>query len=175
MSTAMCNTVAKDQVTDEMIDACWRLIDITTNEPYYSVASRSEYGKNYEVRAIKRGNKWYLTCTCPTGQEGGKCWHKRAAKAAAIRDREEVRVRIIDRIEVNGVTFWTVQEGRLHAIVAEYHGYRGHPLHCSCDEFRRHVETLQLPLDCRHVSVVRDELARIAKELQLYNRETLTA
>jgi SWIM zinc finger len=69
-------TQATSIVTPEQIDACTRLYDMTRGgEVFYQVQSESDPDKVYEVRFNRHYRR--LACTCPAGQEGFYCKHRR--------------------------------------------------------------------------------------------------
>lgn len=97
MATTTTNTV-----TQEQIDACTRVIDLTVNRVFYQVRSERNPLVEYKVQYQKdpaRPGKGYFTCTCPAGLEGfihcsqGTCKHVRWALAAEQVYKVEVKAR----------------------------------------------------------------------------------
>jgi hypothetical protein len=173
----MSNKGTKGAVTPEQLDACWRVFAGQTGEPFYRVRSRTSPNLDYTVRAIKVGRKYYITCTCPTGQNGGNCWHKRAAKAHAKEYKELTRARIVDRFPFpnSSTVSWTVQEGLAQFQVMQYNtGYV-----CDCYQYTMesgpYAPQGPCKATCRHIEAVIVERGRIEEELQRYNRETVVA
>lgn len=79
----------KFNVTAEEIDRASRVIDCADGSIFYQVTSRSG-GDDHIVRYNKEFQ--VLTCTCKAGQNGVKCWARRAAQAAAFEYRQNERV-----------------------------------------------------------------------------------
>jgi hypothetical protein len=67
-------------VTERQMSMVHRITNETTGETFYIAESASEPGKEYHVKALLKGNHYFLTCSCPAV---GQCWHQRAAAAAA--------------------------------------------------------------------------------------------
>jgi hypothetical protein len=86
-------TVNYQTVTPAMIGAAHKVYG-PDNKPFYKVEnSRGELDadgdiKEYTVKAIRKNNKWHVSCDCKAGSEGRQCWHKRAAMAAAKEERD---------------------------------------------------------------------------------------
>jgi hypothetical protein len=70
-------------VTEEQLDRCHRIIDEATGQVFYRVESESDPDTEYTVRAIRKDSKWHTTCSCPAGQHGTPCKHRRWATAHA--------------------------------------------------------------------------------------------
>lgn len=89
-------------VTQEQIDACTRVLDLSNNRVFYQVRSERDPLVEYKVEYVKdpkRPGKGYFTCTCPAGQNGfihcsqGTCKHVRWALAAEDAYRAEKKAR----------------------------------------------------------------------------------
>jgi hypothetical protein len=80
MTTIEITVTTKYNVTIEQIDRASKIIDGRDNSVYFQVDSQTTPGTSYNVRFNRQFGK--LTCTCPAGEKGINCWHKRAALAA---------------------------------------------------------------------------------------------
>jgi SWIM zinc finger len=80
MTTIQMTVTTKYNVTIEQIDRATKIIDCNTNTVYFQVDSQTTPGTAYNARFNPQYGK--LTCTCPAGEKGINCWHKRAALAA---------------------------------------------------------------------------------------------
>lgn len=76
----------KFNVTEAQIDKASRVLDCQSGKVFYQVESQTVAGQVYEVRFNAQYKR--LTCTCPAGQVGIPCWHKRAAMASAYEYRQ---------------------------------------------------------------------------------------
>lgn len=80
---------AKFGVTPEEIDRASRVIDCNDGSIFYQVTSRTG-GDDHVVRYNKEFG--CLTCTCKAGQNGCKCWARRAAQAHNFEYRQNERI-----------------------------------------------------------------------------------
>lgn len=86
-------TVNYSEVTSAMIGSAHKVFG-PDNKPFYKVEnSKGEVDadgsiKEYTVKAIRKNNKWHVTCDCKAGNEGRQCWHKRASVAAAAEEKQ---------------------------------------------------------------------------------------
>lgn len=82
-----------ESVTPEQIGKAHKVFD-SQNKPFYLVESSDgklrEDGSlvEYRVSSMKVNGVRYLTCTCPAGEHGLLCWHKKAASAASQEERQ---------------------------------------------------------------------------------------
>jgi hypothetical protein len=88
-------------VTGQMIGKCHLVIPTDGTPRFYKVESMSGeidpatgQVKEYDVKAFKKGKKWFYTCTCEAGQKGfvdcklhQYCWHVRASLACAEEEK----------------------------------------------------------------------------------------
>jgi uncharacterized Zn finger protein len=81
----MNTTTTTFGVTQEQIDKCDRLVHENTNEVFYLVESQTTDAL-YKVTWNTQFHR--LQCTCPAGNEGRGCWHKRAVLAHCRQFRE---------------------------------------------------------------------------------------
>lgn len=95
--TTSTTTTNVSIVTPEQIALCERVVDMTTGQAFYIVTSESDDTIEYEVRALKVGVKYFVTCTCPAGLKGINCKHKRFAAAAAQVEKTQVKVEAMQR------------------------------------------------------------------------------
>lgn len=85
-------SINTSNVTPEQIGACTKVFD-ANGKPFYKVVNSQELTDaeghliEYSVKAILKGDKYYLTCDCKAGNEGRLCWHKRASVAAAAEEK----------------------------------------------------------------------------------------
>ncbi len=89
MTSTYITLTTQYNITIEQLDRATKIIDCNTNTVYYQVDSQTNPGTAYNVRFNCQFG--CLTCTCPAGQQGIPCWHKRAALAANELDKERVR------------------------------------------------------------------------------------
>ncbi len=89
MTSTQLTLTTQYNITIEQLDRATKIIDCNTNTVYYQVDSQTNPGTAYNVRFNRQFG--CLTCTCPAGQQGIPCWHKRAALAANELDKERVR------------------------------------------------------------------------------------
>lgn len=88
-------------VTPEMIGACTKILSNEGN--FWKVMnSRGDLDGNgepieYTVKAIQKNGKWFVTCDCPRGSEGGRCWHKRATQTAEA----ELKAAMVEQVALN--------------------------------------------------------------------------
>lgn len=76
------------QVTQEQIDACSRVTDLTTKQVFYQVASATTPDTVYKVWFDRRFGR--IACNCPAFYYP-TCWHRRAAVKAEELFKEELR------------------------------------------------------------------------------------
>lgn len=112
MKISQINT---SSVTEAQINACTRVIDEATNTVFYQVDSSQNDGTFYTVR--KMADKPFLTCSCPAGQAGQMCWHRRAALAhakeyKALKAAEQQAQTQQDTPQVAPLNQWTPTERR---------------------------------------------------------------
>lgn len=89
MTSTQITLTTQYNITIEQLDRATKIIDCNTSTVYYQVDSQTNPGTAYNVRFNRQFG--CLTCTCPAGQQGIPCWHKRAALAANELDKERVR------------------------------------------------------------------------------------
>lgn len=87
-------TIDISNVTPEQIDRCSRIIDLSTNKPFYLVLSETDNLTEYKVEYHTHPTK-HFSCTCRAGQNGfancrqGYCKHIKWAMAAADLSKAE--------------------------------------------------------------------------------------
>jgi hypothetical protein len=73
------------RVTGHQMNLCTRIEDTRTGLAHYKVESEQNFAadgrriddKEYEVRAKRINNVWYILCTCKAGKNGVACKHGR--------------------------------------------------------------------------------------------------
>lgn len=116
---AVINAQTVCNVTREQIEKCFRFTDEQTGEVCYKVQSQTT-DDEYTVKAIRVNGRFHLTCNCKSGQNGGRCWHRRAAiahsmehKALKSAETQELAVvvpmEVVRRDERGGCVFFTVK------------------------------------------------------------------
>lgn len=120
---------AKFDVTEEQIDRAMRVIDCNRGEVFYQVSSQTTAETIYEVRAHRIGVVSGLSCTCAAGNPPKlangdyayaprKCWHLRAARAAAFEYRQEENLQA--RREAEQAEMERVQQEAQAHVAREY-------------------------------------------------------
>ena len=89
---ATVTDITRYQVTEEQLDKCSRVIDLATNEVFYLVQSQTDFETTYTVKYLP--NVKAMTCNCPAGQRGTRCWHVRAARKHAELYNEAVKAQV---------------------------------------------------------------------------------
>jgi hypothetical protein len=99
------------RVDESLVSKAHRIEDLTKHIVFYQVESRSLEGVEYKVY-FDQVHK-VLTCTCPAGESGSGCWHKRAALAHS----EEIRQEKISRQEAAMIELAAemAEEARAHS------------------------------------------------------------
>jgi hypothetical protein len=161
------------QVDESDLSRCHRLIYENTGEVFYLVESKRDPLVEYRVRALEKGGRYYLTCTCPAGQAGRACWHKRAAFAHAQEYKAAhcvaSRLEVVDRHEQRSLTHFAVREGQ--ACYSVY-VHKGGDAFCYCQQPGANGA---MPYACKHLAFVRNFEQAFHKELAHYLAETRSA
>ncbi len=167
-------TMTKTTRVDEgELARCHRIIHENTNEVFYLVENERDPLIEYTVRALEKGGKYYLTCTCPDGEAGLSCWHKRAAFAHAQEFKAAHRVAsdldVVARHEQASLTHFTVRDGQACYCV---YVHRDGDAFCYCQQPGANGA---MPAGCKHLAFVRDFEQACHKELAQYLVETCSA
>ncbi len=116
--------ITRNQVTEDMLSKCHRIVD-GNGEVFYQVESRTEAGKEYEVRYNRELKA--IICNCKASEEGTTCWHKRAAvgHAQAYKAEQkaiaeyEARTARVHRLMEMGLTLEEATEALSHQLLVD--------------------------------------------------------
>jgi hypothetical protein len=161
------------QVDEGDLARCHRIIYENTGEVFYLVESELDPLVEYKVRALEKCGKYYLTCTCPDGEAGLSCGHKRAAFAHAQEFKAAHCVAsdlaVVDRSESGTLARLIVRDGEVCYCV---YVHQGGDAFCYCQQPNANGA---MPCVCKHLAFVRNFERAFHKERAHYLAETRSA
>jgi hypothetical protein len=170
-------------VTQEDLDRCTRLLDLNKGreEVFYKVQSERDPDTEYEVRAVRKEGRTYLTCTCPAGQDGAaSCKHRRWAKAHAdlykqFQQRMQAPIEIVESYPIpkSATVLYTLEQAGTRYEVLRY---GNGCLTCNCKAFWEESGPSRLtPHRCVHTDHLQQHLQAALEETAKYLHEIATA